>query len=88
MESPDEPRLNRQRQLRIVAITLWVIGAALCAVGAVNIISTYVHLIDHMDSIGGNPTGDTPPYAWCIYAGLPPLAIGTAIRFYIKTRRW
>ncbi len=84
----EELRDRKRKRLRIFGLTLWILGIALCTVGAINIFSSYAQLLKSIDAVGADPTGQTPKYAWCIYVGIPPLAIGTAIRFYLKSRRW
>jgi hypothetical protein len=75
------------RYLRQFALVLWLVGAALCIIGTISILSSYAQLIESANLVGSDPTGQLPKYGWCLYTGLAPLAVGTALRMYVKIRR-
>ena len=88
MPTADEERLQtRRKRLRTFMLFTWVVGLGFCTVGIISMVSTYVQLLNDVQSIGADPTGETPKNAWCLYAGIPFLALATGLRVYLKTRR-
>jgi hypothetical protein len=80
----DREKGKRTRELKRVAIGMWVAGAALCFMGAISLASSYAHLIESVSGSGFGDAAFAPRFAWALYAGIPLLAAGTVMRFYLR----
>ena len=67
-------------------MVLYIIGFALVAVGVISFWSAYAHFLSNLDNLATDQFGVTPKYAWCLYAGLPFVGAGMAIRMYVAGR--
>lgn len=74
------------RRYRLAANVCFAAGVAISTVGAVSIFSSYGHAINNLDSLGADPRGMTPEYAWCLYVGIPLLVISLALRIVATVR--